>query len=1134
MAAPGGVISPWGCPRYDRPSPRRREEPTISSPSDEADTTASEDLDDAELDRRWGLAPSEPLTGFGAPPVVAVMVTSDPGDWFEATLGSLADQDYESLSVLVVDNAGTVDPTPRIADALPTAFVKRLDADAGFSAAANEALVSIEGAAFYLFLHDDVRLPPDAVTNLVAEAFRANAGVVGPKLVDWDDPARLRSVGSTVDPYGFRSSIAEPGELDQSQHDTPREVFAVGDACLLIRADLFDAVGGFSDDLPYFGEDVDLCWRAHVAGARVAFCPIAVVQHRERFGERRDAENRERLELRHQARMMLTNYELRRLVRVAPVVAVLSLVDLLVSLVLGRFSRVGDIISSWVWNLVNLPSLVRSRARVRRCRGVHDANYLPLMRQGSSRLQTLVRGGEGENRVSAAAEAGRDYLTRLRDEANRTGVGLAVLATLLVLLGARDLFGGPIPVVREFGAVGDSTGALLSQWWTAWREVGLGEAAVPPTVVPSLGVAGTLLFGSLSLARRLLVLAPLFIGALGAWKLLAETHSTRARAAALAVYGLAPVALNSMAEGRLQALVAYAAAPWLLRRLAAGAGLDPFVRSGRRPARLRHLAGTGLLLAAVTAVTPAGAAVLVVSMAVLGLVATVGVDRRAGRSLLGSLLGGVAFSLPVSAPWLLAQALDGDVSSLTGMWTSRDSIPSATELITGSVGPVAVGVLGWGVLVAAGYCLVAGRGWRLGWGTAGWILALVSWTVTVVVARAEFVAGAGVELLLVPAVLGLALSVAMGALAFERDVMGSDFGAAQLLSVVAVVGLLAALVPVGVAAADGRWYLPDGDVARVLDDVDDDEDHRAVWIGDADLLPVAGWELDDTPGVAVGVTVGLTPTLSDRYHLDGGPGVEALREAVGATFAGETSRLGRVLAPMGVRYVVVMERPAPQPFSPPGAGAPDVVLSSLREQLDLSEVAVPPGMALFEVGDTWPLRTDLSDLDAPPDDLSGLLQAELPVPGAVLGRDVGTRFTGSLDAGQRIGVAETADDGWSLTVEGREADRSELFGWMSAFDTPTGGEAELRWVTPLLARVLQAVQVVGLLVLVVLVMRRRRIAAPVRRRRRGDEEPIVVVAPADGAGHDPLDDGGDPTGDDTMQGDTAERGVVEPGSGADR
>ena len=76
--------------------------------------------------------------------MVAVVVTKDPGDWFERTLESLADQDYESLSVLVIDNGGSTDPTQRIAEVLPSAFVKRLSSDEGLSAAANEALTSVE------------------------------------------------------------------------------------------------------------------------------------------------------------------------------------------------------------------------------------------------------------------------------------------------------------------------------------------------------------------------------------------------------------------------------------------------------------------------------------------------------------------------------------------------------------------------------------------------------------------------------------------------------------------------------------------------------------------------------------------------------------------------------------------------------------------------------------------------------------------------------------------------------------------------------------------------------------------------------------------------------------------------------
>ncbi|HLI23731.1 MAG TPA: glycosyltransferase family A protein, partial [Acidimicrobiales bacterium] len=54
-----------------------------------------------------------------APPVVVVVVTTDPGDWFEECLASLAEQDYPNLSILVVDTASSVDPTPRVAKVLP-------------------------------------------------------------------------------------------------------------------------------------------------------------------------------------------------------------------------------------------------------------------------------------------------------------------------------------------------------------------------------------------------------------------------------------------------------------------------------------------------------------------------------------------------------------------------------------------------------------------------------------------------------------------------------------------------------------------------------------------------------------------------------------------------------------------------------------------------------------------------------------------------------------------------------------------------------------------------------------------------------------------------------------------------------
>src|SRR5262245_55882740 len=125
-------------------------------------------------------APTDPTTM--APAVVAVVVARNPGTWFDETMASLAGQDYPNLSILVIDAASTEEVKPRVAQSAPGAFVRRIDSNPGYGAAANDVLDVVDGAAFYLMCHDDIALEPDVVRTLVEEAYRSNAAIVGPKL----------------------------------------------------------------------------------------------------------------------------------------------------------------------------------------------------------------------------------------------------------------------------------------------------------------------------------------------------------------------------------------------------------------------------------------------------------------------------------------------------------------------------------------------------------------------------------------------------------------------------------------------------------------------------------------------------------------------------------------------------------------------------------------------------------------------------------------------------------------------------------------------------------------------------------------------------------------------------------------
>ena len=145
-----------------------------------------------------------------APPVVAVLVADRPGAWFGEVLDALNEQDYENLQVVVVDR-GQDRAGGLVLSKIPSAAVRDAASSKGFGEAANTVESMVEGAAFYLFLREDAVLAPDAVTLLVDEALESNAGILGPKVLDWNDSTRIVSMGCLVDAFGVEKPFVESG-----------------------------------------------------------------------------------------------------------------------------------------------------------------------------------------------------------------------------------------------------------------------------------------------------------------------------------------------------------------------------------------------------------------------------------------------------------------------------------------------------------------------------------------------------------------------------------------------------------------------------------------------------------------------------------------------------------------------------------------------------------------------------------------------------------------------------------------------------------------------------------------------------------------------------------------------------------
>ncbi|MCU1485015.1 MAG: hypothetical protein JWN67_1761 [Actinomycetia bacterium] len=1006
-----------------------------------------------------------------APPVVVALVTRDAGPWLEECLASLAAQDYPNLSVLVLATGSAEDTLARVAAVLPSAYVRRIEGDPGFGPAANDVLHVVDGAAFYAFCHDDVVLDGHAIRALVEEAYRSNAGIVGPKLVRWHAPEHLLEVGMSVDKTGVVSSLVERGELDQEQHDAVRDVFVIPGGFTLVRADLFGTLGGFDPAIDLVGEDLDLCWRAQVAGARVVIVPAARVQHRESLQDRPPAVLAGDLAARHRLRTVLTCYGWFHLLRVLPQLIVLSVAEILFGLFAGRRQLAKEQVGAWSWNLRRLSEIRARRTSLRAVRQFPDSEVRRLQVGGSVRVRAYVRGElhAGERLRSQFAGLGRELSDGTSGPLKVVITAWAVV-TLLFLVGTRGLLFGKLPAVGGLAPFDQSVIDLLRTYLSGWRHAGLGAEAPQPTAFGLLGLAGIPLLGGMGLLQQVLVLGAIPAGVVGSWRLTRPLGSRLGRAAAMVVYAVVALPYDSLAKGSWAGLLVYAAAPWILIRLIAACGDLPSAH-GRAERRrdLRAILGLGVLVALLAAFVPLVVVLVpVIALAlVIGALLTGGAKRAIGA--VGVAIGASGVAAVLHVPWTIDFLLPGsDWWGLGGVAPLVEHAPSVADLLRFHTGSGPLSVLGWAVPVAAALPLVIGRDWRFAWAVRCWCVALACWSLAWAGGQGLLgVALPPAEVLLAPAAAALSLSVALGAVAFERDLRGYHFGWRQVASLVAGAAVLLSVVPVLAGSIDGRWDLPSSDDAASLSflrrpALQTEGSFRVLWLGDPEVLPVAGFRLDDD--LAYGFSENGVGSLTERWSAPTYGATPLVADALLLAARGDTERLGRMLGPLGIRYVLLADRAAPDRTGATRRPVPAGLAATVGRQLDLRRIDVDPALTLYENTAWVPERARIQGQAATEALAAGsslrtsaandLTAAADPV---LTDRAGSARYTGHVDAGT-VYVADAASSAWQLRVDGRTAKRSKALGWANRFEVASGGEATLRYRTSPLRWAAVAVQ----------------------------------------------------------------------------
>lgn len=779
--------------------------------------------------------------------VTTVLVSHNGAVWLPAVLTTIARSTRAPEVIVGVDSASTDTSADILTESLGRDRVIALEKNRGFGVAVDAGVAHTPRPDFHhdprptdtiewlWLLHDDSAPDIHCLERLLEAADdNPSAAILGPKILGWHDRRLLLEVGVSVTSDGRRVTGLERREHDQGQHDGTRDVLAVSSAGMLIRRDIWDALGGFDPALPLFRDDVDLCWRAHRMGERVLIAPDAQLHHREASAHgRRHAESQGAAEL--QGDLLAQDRE-------AAVHVLLSHSGGFLGFLLGIRLLVGSVLRSIVYALgkdltaargeisavlrvLRHPGRIRSSRALIAQSATEPASVVNHLRPSTfeqlrSVLEALtglattsntstpslsaLDSGPVDDDVAFLDQSSSGYLARVL---RKPSVIAVLLLTLIAVIGTRTLWLGD--GVIQGGALLPSPWGASDLWAfyiDAWHNVGPGSTADAPPYLAVVALVGTVLLGKATWAVQLLILLAIPLAGWSAYYASrGMINSKGIRLWGAVTYALVPAMTGAVAQGRIGTSVVAVILPFAIRSL---------YRTGQTGATMRRAAGSALLLALVLAFAPA-----VWLIGLIAVVIALAVSRETLRSNYKQFLIAMGGSFIALMPWSIGLVLNPvrfliepgmDLSTLTD---PNISMLDILLLHPGGPGMTPI-VITAGLFLAALFALLRTdrRQVVLMWWVFAGIAALIAFVQVMLLVTPPGLTVA-IRTWPGPATLVISLSfiaaAALGAQGLRTRFIGQSFSVGQPAAVVAVIGALLAPVLSAawfVTAADSTLY----------------------------------------------------------------------------------------------------------------------------------------------------------------------------------------------------------------------------------------------------------------------------------------------------------------------------------------
>lgn len=194
-------------------------------------------------------------------------------------LDALREQTYPRIEIIVVDNASTDGSRELLRTHYPEVRTLVLKHNLGLTGAMNRGLEMARGELIASLNNDTQVTPIWAAQLLYALQRHPEAGMAASKILLFDRRDVLHSAGDTcgIDGIPINRGV---WQRDEGQFDKEEYVWGACGGAALYRRKMLEDIGFFDEDLFMYCEDVDLNWRAQLAGYRCIFMPQAIVYHK--------------------------------------------------------------------------------------------------------------------------------------------------------------------------------------------------------------------------------------------------------------------------------------------------------------------------------------------------------------------------------------------------------------------------------------------------------------------------------------------------------------------------------------------------------------------------------------------------------------------------------------------------------------------------------------------------------------------------------------------------------------------------------------------------------------------------------------------------------------------------------------